>query len=627
VAAGWLGNEETFRNHNLEREYTELAQTAFAALAPEVRDTIFGWIEQGPTWRPRDLAADEFADYDDQWRLRQLRRIPGRSEEWQERYDALVARFGEPGDPLARRDSAIWSGTQSPKSKEELLAFEDEGLLEFLMTWAPDGDWLGPSVEGLANELRDATIAAASRFSTLLPQLAGGEPTYARNVVYGLQQVARDGGGSIDWPAALQFADAILRLPAELEGRDPTGDDVDPGWEWSRLEVARMTSTGLARRLIPKELADDVWEVVAALAEDTDPTVETENEREREGTEPEILSLNSVRGTAIEAAIRFAVWSTANDGGGCGDDQARLTANVREVLNRHLDPEHERTRTVQAVFGRHFNQLYSLDPEWTSEQTAAIFPADPNEKGLCEAAWRAFIDANRFWPDSWDVLEPQYRRAVEALADDRFEEEEVSLLDSTGALLGHLLSAYLNDLVELSDDSLLGVFFATAPLRLRRTFLEMIGTDLSGDHDVSEQIQAKLQQLWEWRSKKVFADGNMSELAGSDWWFGSGKLPQAWSVEQLLRVLDGGGGVSFPYVATQRLPELAATDLRSAVRIVNALAERAYTPHMVLSARDQFRAVLASALASGDAELEAEARSTISILYAKRHTEFNDLLE
>ena len=425
----------------------------------------------------------------------------------------------------------------------------------------------------------------------------------------------------------MQFARAILGLPAELEGPDPAGDDVDPGWEWSRLEVARLISTGLSRRLVPSELADEVWGVVATLAEDTDPTVEAENERESEGTEPEILSLNSVRGTAMEAVIRFAAWSTANDGDGRGDHQAQLAAKVRDVLERHLDSECERTRTVQAVFGRHFNQLYLLDPQWTTERAAAIFPDDPNETGRRDAAWRAFIDANRFWPVTWDLLEPQYRRAVMALADDRFDEEEVSLLDPTGALLGHLLSAYLNDLVELSDDSLVGLFFATAPLRLRRTFLELIGTDLSDDHEVSERIQAKLQRLWEWRSEKVFADGNARELAGFDWWFGSGKLPEAWSVEQLLRVLRGGGGVSFPYVVTQRLSELAATDLRSAVHIVTALVERAYTPHMVMSARNQFRAVLASALASGDAELEAEARATISILYAQRHTQFNDLLE
>ena len=45
------------------------------------------------------------------------------------------------------------------------------------------------------------------------------------------------------------------------------------------------------------------------------------------------------------------------------------------------------------------------------------------------------------------------------------------------------------------DDSLLGVFFEKAPLRLRRQFLELIGTDLSGEHDVSERVLTKLQQL------------------------------------------------------------------------------------------------------------------------------------
>ncbi len=625
VAAEWLGNEDVVRNFNLEREYAELAQRAFAGLDPQVKEQIFGWIEHGPTWRPRDLPEDEFEEYDAQWRLRELRRLPERPQEWQQRFDELVARFGEPADPLTpRMGRAVWSGTRSPRSKEELLELNDDELIAFLRTWAPDGDWFGPSVEGLANQLRDAAVAEPERFSRLLPELADDEATYARNVVYALQQVARD-GGALEWQPILDFARRILGLPARLEGRDPAGDEVDPGWEWSRLEVARLISSGVGRKSIPEEFRDEVSQVIAALAEDDDPAVETEDEREREGTQPEILSLNSVRACAIEAAIRFAAWS-ADDEGGMAEPPT-LPENVREVLDRHLDPERERTRTVRAVFGRHFNQLYSLDPEWTTDRAAAVFPDDPGQARHRDTAWRAFIDANRFWPTSWEVLAPQYRRAVEGLADERFEEEDVSLLDPTGALLGHLLSAYLNDLIELSDDSLLGVFFETVPLRLRRTFLEMIGTDLSGEHDVSERVQKKLQQLWEWRAEKVFAEDNVTELAGFDWWFGSGKMPREWSVEQLLRVLEAGGGVTFDYVLTQRLPDLAARDLPSAVRIMAALVEHAYTPHMVLSAREPFQTVLAAALTSGDGELAATARATISRLYAERHTEFNDLLD
>lgn len=624
VAADWLGNEEAFRNHSLEREYAELAQQAFAALSSDVKERIFGWIEHGPTWRPRDLSEEEFPEYDDRWRLRELRRLPERPEPWHRHYDELVAKFGEPGDPLAPLGRAVWSGTRSPKSKDELLELTDDELFEFLATWEPDGDWLGPSVEGLANELRDAAVEAPQRFSALVPALAGGEPTYARHVVFGLQQVARD-GGAIEWRPVLQFGRDILGLPDEIEGRDPAADDVDPGWEWSRLEVSRLVVYGLSRRLIPLELADQVWELVAALSDDADPTIEAENHREAEGNELAILSLNSVRGTAIEAVIRYAQWLRPQ-GSDAGIDWT-LPGNVREVLERHLDPERESTRTVQSVFGRHFNQLYSLDPEWTTEHAAAIFPDDPDETWRRDAAWRSFIESNHFWPGSWEVLERQYRRSVEALSDERFEDEEVTPFDPTGALLMHLLVAYLDDLIELSDGSLLGLFFATAPLRLRRTFLERIGTDISGDHELSEEVQQKLQPLWEWRSEKVIADGNASELAGFGWWFGSGKLPTRWSTEQLIRVLEAGGGVTFDYVVTQRLRELVETDLRSALRIVALLVERAYTPHMVLSARDEFRTVLAAALASGDDDLTAEARATISRLYTERHTEFNDLLE
>lgn len=103
--------------------------------------------------------------------------------------------------------------------------------------------------------------------------------------------------------------------------------------------------------------------------------------------------------------------------GGANDEQALLPANVREILDRHLDPEHEWTRTVRAVFGRHFNQLYSLDPEWTTERAAATFPDEPTEATRRDAAWGAFIKANHFWPGSWNVLDPQYRRAVKALAE------------------------------------------------------------------------------------------------------------------------------------------------------------------------------------------------------------------
>jgi hypothetical protein len=74
------------------------------------------------------------------------------------------------------------------------------------------------------------------------------------------------------------------------------------------------------------------------------------------------------------------------------------------------------------------------------------------------------------------------------------------------------------------------------------------------------------------------------------------------------------------------LPDLIDRELPLVMRVVALLVEKAYTPHLVLGARDEFRTVLSAALASGDEALDREARETISRLYAQRHTEFNDLL-
>jgi hypothetical protein len=154
----------------------------------------------------------------------------------------------------------------------------------------------------------------------------------------------------------------------------------------------------------------------------------------------------------------------------------------------------------------------------------------------------------------------------------------------------------------------------------------MIGADLSGENEVRQEAKDKLQRLWEWRSAAVLAVGNVSELAGFAWWFGSGAFPARWSLEQQIRVLEAGAGVSFDYVVTQRLAELVNDELQLVLRVVSLLVERAYTSHMVLSGADQLRQVLRAAMTSGDDELITEARATISRLYAFGHTNFGDLL-
>jgi hypothetical protein len=621
LAAEWLADEEVFFDRNVEREYAELAASSFATLEPELKERILAWVEAGPRWRPERLEPGEIDDFHDYWRLRRLRALPDLPSEWQERYDELVERLGDPGDPpQLTRVTTVWSGTRSPVEKNAVLEMANDALLEFVDTWVPEEDWRGPSLEGLANALRDASIDAPERFSRLLPELMSRPPIYAKHVVYGLQQVVTN-GGAIDWRPALRFAREAVERSSATGGSD--GGDEDQTWAWARSEVCRLVMHGVVRRAIPDELTGDVWQIIAPLADDPDPSVESEDEAEHGGSSIGFQMLNAVRSQAIEAVIQVASWMHDQAGGGGW----QLPEDVRSILDRHLDRAYEETRTVAAVYGRHFNHLFELDPGWTTSHFRDFFPDAPERAGHRDAAWRAFVSSTRFWPGSWEVLAPEYERAVGELDVERTAADADSLVDASGSLLGHLLRMFLRDCTDLEDGSLLTRFFDTTALPIRTRFLELVGMDVSNADEISDEVRDQLQRLWEWRTDTVLAGGNTSELAPFAWWFGSAKFDVRWSLEQLIRVLDAGAGVSSEYVVTHRLAALVDDQPGLVVRATALLVERAYTPHMVFGASDELRRILVVGLQSGDEAVTADARATISRLYAERHVEFSEILE
>ena len=620
IASAWLRDESVFFDHSLEREYAELAAVFFPQLDPDGKNEILAWIGAGPRWRPERLSADETAEFDDYWRLRRLRALPNLAEEWQRRYDDLVERVGDPGDPLAATRIAVWSGTRSPVEKAAILGMDDAELLRFVDAWEPADDWHGPSLEGLANALRDAAIDDPHRFSSLLPQFLEREPIYARHVLYGLDQVLTN-GGTITWPPALEFArEAVERAEFDAENAD---NDEDKTWRRAQVDVCRLILHGLGKRGIPAEMTDAVWHIIVPLTEDPDPSVEAEDDAERRGSGIESYMWNAIRSLAIEAVIQIASWLRDQADG----SEWTLPPHIRAVLDRHLDPAHEPTRSVLAIYGRHFNQLYELDREWATAHVHDAFPQDDARAAHREAAWRAFVHGAWFWSGSWAVLEPEYERALLELDAERTEADADSLTDPSAALLGHLLGAYVQECVDLEDGSLLARFFATAPLAVRTRFLEITGMDVTNADSISDDVRKRLQRLWEWRADAVIAEGNASELAPFAWWFGSGKFDDRWSLEQLIRVLDAGGGTTSDYIVTHRLAELLETQLNLVVQATGLLVERAYMPHMVFGASDEFRRILRAALASNNEELIGLARATISRLYAERHVEFSELLD
>jgi hypothetical protein len=175
--------------------------------------------------------------------------------------------------------------------------------------------------------------------------------------------------------------------------------------------------------------------------------------------------------------------------------------------------------------------LAAADPDWAAENVERIFPAGDGR--LRRSAWHLYLLFNGVWEGSFRLLVDQYRRGIEALADDI---DEPVLGDVGRALVNHLMTAYRFEMADFDDGS---------------------------------GLIERLRALWEQRLHAVRNSGDENageELRGFAWWFASGKFDPAWSLAQLAAMVDAGGRIQPDHVVAEQLAALRDDHLPAVLR-------------------------------------------------------------
>jgi hypothetical protein len=610
-----LSDHERFENFNLEREWTQLAQGHFAFLAEEVQKRILGWIEAGPTEDGEE--GEDAEERRERWQRAQLMRLGEElPDDWRERRDQLIERYGAPSTPIRDR---IVRPVPAVFSKDELAAKSVEELLEYLDSWVP-GEWFdGTSANDLGNVLAEVVADDPCRFAVSAASFSETEPTYVRHLLAGLGKAANDGKG-FEWQQVLQLASSALEQPRLIEER-PEDDrrGLDRGWITTRLEIARLLSTGLRQALIPAELADHVWTILLSLSDDPEPDSVYEEKWDEEGTGPSSLALNTVRGAAVHALFCF-MWSRKQltpTG-----EEPRLEERIRQVLDRRLDPVIEPTRAIRSVYGQRFPFIVAADRVWASERVKSIFGRASDGAGLGRAAWDSYLfHTNNVYDTTFELLRKHYVAAVERIVAGEADDDQVR-----EQLLGHLVCLYVAGKTELDDD-LFGRFISAAPAKECARVIETIGFDLERSTFGEEKL-GRLRALWESRFEALSAGGKdaLRELRGFGWWLGSGRFEADWSLGQLTRLFEAGGTVDPDHVVIERLKELRDEHLPEVVRALAAMIEATDEPWFVLGSREEIRDILLVGLKSSDSGVNQAARQATNRLVARGHPEFVELL-
>jgi hypothetical protein len=623
VLDGSLGDDT-----NLHHEYWLLVRAAFPRLGHADQQRIIDAIQAGPAHVPEENAEQ----YAKSWRWRRLGILKDvLGEQWRDRYDSLVTEIGlEPDHPeFLHYSSTMWTGPTSPQTAGELLAMSDDDLVDLLRNWESTEQFMSPSYEGLSRALSQAVAQQPERLlPVLLAQAEALAMPYLHGVLEGLHEALRS-SVPFDWRTALAFSARAVERHLQVQvGQSSTRDEAE---RLISLGVAQLLSAGFAHSEIgiPSVLRDQAWALLERLTADPDPTPEREAALGGTSMDPPTLAINTARGEAMHAVVRYVGWlyrSVSTEDGGASTARPGLPSEVRAVLDEHLDSTIEPSAAVRSMYGQWLPHLTFLDASWVQQRLRDIFPTDPEEAYLRDAAWDTYIIFCQ--PDDvvFGLLRDEYRAAVNRL--DTTAPPPDGLHGSVHARLGqHLVLLVLRGTLDVEDE-LVRTYFDRASPADRHAALTYVGRLLVGAEDITPDVIARAQQLWEVRRAATTANRNAGELIAFGWWFSSAKLPDAWSLAQLVAALRlTNGNLDVSRMAFERLAELAAAFPTEAVEAVRLLAEGDREGWMLTGTMDQLRTVLSTALSSEQLEAREVATNLLHRLGARGFYELRYLLE
>jgi hypothetical protein len=637
-----LPDQQRLNDSILCYEYAILLKDHFTVLAPELQDKILNWIEQGPndtSWLKEEKITAYIKHWQRDWLSILNNSLP---VEWQEYYKQLVDEIG-PAKALEPAGGNIaWEGPTSVKSAEELAIMSMAELITFLDRWQPTGELLTPSRDGLGMELSKVIAQKPQDFINEIEQFRQLNPKYRCWLLRGLNDaLLTHEQQAFSWRETLKFCSWVMEKQQNI-----FEDKVSPGefnWELNQIcdAVVNLLDNGLqpiGQNEIPLEFRSQVWRILEQITEDSRVTPGFETHYHSSNMTPVEASVNTVRGQAMHAVIKYMLWLLRHTNKEENQEEQKVwdfeeIPEVRALLERHLNPEYDCSLTIRSVYGQNLPYLMSIDSKWTIRNLEIIFPKDKVLQELRDAAWEAYVAYNQASTDLFNLLREEYNHAVERMG--AYTNKWQNRSRANEGLAAHLLNLYWYCELELDESNdLLDRFFVNAPAYNREEFMRQIAWRLRyGKSEIGSDLLKRLQRIWEWRVSKVIClaanDLQASDLRYFSWWFSSRKFEDEWAIAQLINAFKFGKNLDHDQELVKHLFTLAPSMPFSVINCLSLMAEaNGIRSHNWFDSyhQEDHRSILRSVLQFGDEETRITAKELINRLSARGIADFIDLL-
>jgi hypothetical protein len=609
-------------------EYGELLRARFGELDEEQKSDVLTTLARGPElemkpWQEERGDTDE--DLRRSERISQFQRysliaeqLSGKEEQ---RYETLREEFGEAEHPTFLSYISSWSGPTSPYTEAELSELEPAELVERLHEWVPSGEPDNSSPEGLGRITEKVVSEKPVEYAAIAERFVGLDSTYVRSYLSGLTEAVK-AGRAFGWRPAIELAAWVMTQMGERERT--VHMTRDPHWGWARKQVASLLSQGFGESdaEAPPELRDAIWTLIVQLAEDADPTPEQEQRDDGTAMEPAMLAINSTRGEAIHAAIRYVLW-VERAAGDTKQPVEELAPEAKELLEQHMVPSIDPSLAIHSIYGQWFPQFVRLDKRWADAIAPQVFPIDSEQDAYFVAAWSSYIRFNRPYTDVFDVIRSAYFHATEKLGK---EAEPTASRDGPNERLGdHLIALRMLDPTTDDAGELLEIFWPLASSQLRKQLINRAGWGLKDSPNLNESFCSRITALWEWIFEKTY-EQDPGALASFGAWMEAPALDGAWLLTQALAVLDLGIHLEPNFAVYGALARFAPNHPEQVVGVLRGMVTTDTEGWSLLGETEETHKALEHILANAAPETRKEAEDLVHLLGARGMTEFRDLV-
>lgn len=634
-----LVDRRLFDDVGMQHEYVLLLRTAFNHLSNQDQQLILSWIEKGPDKeRYKKLYAQhkgvlpletDLNRYFEEWQRERLSwiGIDNLPSEWQKRYRELIAVYGEPKlSEFPVYSKGGWAGHLSPKTKEELSKLPTNELITFLRSWeAPNGSFYEPSKEGLGILLAEAIAEDPEKFALEAPRFNELDPIYIDALIDGLNKGLKT-GKRFNWAPVLDLCEWIIKQPRHISS--PQKSKLEPDWGWIRGLIANLFQEGMKTEAISIENKAMVWNVLCALTEEPEPTLEDEERLGGSNMDPATLSINTTRGKALHAVFEYALWIRRYLEKECDTEKLEKgfeeIPEVREVLDKHLNIDQDPLLAIRSIYGEWFPWLVLLDSKWAERNTCRIFPLTEQERSYFDAAWNSYVTFCRPYDNVFELLREQYLHAIKRIG---LKDRIAGLYEPDNDLAEHLMTFYWRGKIEI-EDSLLSELWSKAPDSLRGHAIEFIGQALKATiKPIPEEIIERLKVLWDKRldSAKKKPEDHEKEMAAFGWWFISGQFDAEWATKQLHEVLKQIKKTEITDEVLARLAAIAESYPIQAIECLRFIAEGDKEGWLISAVSEDAKKILNVAL--NNPVSEDATKRTINYLCSRGFFDFKELLK